>query len=90
MFESTIFTGHSSSPGSGEDREATVSTWIRHTLKPPLLTEMNISASIKLRQRLQFLLQLPATAEATNEICALLGYYAVYSDNSLPTFRDNL
>ena len=25
-----------------------------------------------------------------DEICALLGYYAAYSDNSLPTFRDNL
>jgi hypothetical protein len=25
-----------------------------------------------------------------DEICALLGYYAPYSDNSLPTFRDNL
>jgi len=24
------------------------------------------------------------------EICALLGYYAAYSGNSLPTFRDNL
>jgi hypothetical protein len=24
------------------------------------------------------------------DICALLRYYAVYSDNSLPTFRDNL
>jgi len=51
---------------------------------------MNIPASIKLRQKLQFLLQLPATAEAMNEICALLGYYAAYSDNFLPTFRDNL
>jgi len=25
-----------------------------------------------------------------DEISALLGYYAVYSGNSLPTFRDNL
>jgi hypothetical protein len=25
-----------------------------------------------------------------DEICALLGHYAVYSDNSLPTFRENL
>jgi hypothetical protein len=25
-----------------------------------------------------------------DEICALLGYYAAYSGNSLPTFRDNL
>jgi hypothetical protein len=25
-----------------------------------------------------------------DETCALLGYYAAYSDNSLPTFRDNL
>jgi len=25
-----------------------------------------------------------------DEICALLGCYAAYSDNSLPTFRDNL
>ena len=25
-----------------------------------------------------------------DEICALLGYYAAYSDNSLPTFRDKL
>jgi hypothetical protein len=24
------------------------------------------------------------------EICALLGYYAAYSGNSLPTFQDNL
>jgi len=24
------------------------------------------------------------------EICALLGYYTVYSGNSLPTFWDNL
>jgi hypothetical protein len=24
------------------------------------------------------------------EICTLLGYYAAYSGNSLPTFRDNL
>ena len=24
------------------------------------------------------------------EICALLGHYAAYSGNSLPTFRDNL
>jgi len=25
-----------------------------------------------------------------SEICAFLGYFAVYSGNSLPTFRDNL
>jgi hypothetical protein len=25
-----------------------------------------------------------------NEICKLLGYYAAYNDNSVPTFRDNL
>jgi len=25
-----------------------------------------------------------------DEICAFLGYYAAYSGNSLPTFRDNL
>jgi hypothetical protein len=25
-----------------------------------------------------------------DEICALEGYYAAYSSNSLPTFRDNL
>jgi len=25
-----------------------------------------------------------------DEICALLGYYAAYSGNSLPAFRDNL
>ena len=25
-----------------------------------------------------------------DEICALLGYYAAYSGNYLPTFRDNL
>jgi hypothetical protein len=25
-----------------------------------------------------------------NEICALLGYYAAYSGNSVPTFRGNL
>jgi len=24
------------------------------------------------------------------EICALLGYYAAYNGNSLPTFRDNI
>jgi len=32
------------------------------------------------------------TAEqgAAYEICALLGYYAAYGGNSLPTFRDNL
>jgi len=24
------------------------------------------------------------------EICALVGYYAQYSGNSVPTFRDNL
>ena len=26
----------------------------------------------------------------SNNVCALLGYYAAYSGNSLPTFRDNL
>jgi len=25
-----------------------------------------------------------------DKICALLGYYAAYSGNSLPTFQDNL
>jgi hypothetical protein len=25
-----------------------------------------------------------------DEICALVGYYAAYGGNSLPTFRDNL
>jgi hypothetical protein len=25
-----------------------------------------------------------------DETCALLGYFAAYSGNSLPTFRDNL
>jgi hypothetical protein len=25
-----------------------------------------------------------------DEICTLVGYYAAYSSNSLPTFRDNL
>jgi hypothetical protein len=25
-----------------------------------------------------------------DDICALLGYYAAYSGNSVPTFRDNL
>jgi len=25
-----------------------------------------------------------------DEVCALLGHYAVYSGNSLPTFRDKL
>jgi hypothetical protein len=28
--------------------------------------------------------------ESQCEICALLGYYAAYGGNSLPTFRDNL
>jgi hypothetical protein len=97
MFEGTIFTGHSSSPGSAEGREVTVNTWNCCSLKPPLKNEMNISAAIKLRQRLQFLFQLPATVEAINlnkyvwhEICALLGYCAAYSGNSVPTVRDNL
>ena len=26
----------------------------------------------------------------TEDICAILGYYAAYSGNSVPTFRDNL
>jgi hypothetical protein len=26
----------------------------------------------------------------TDDICAILGYYAAYSGNSVPTFRDNL
>jgi len=29
-------------------------------------------------------------ARSSCEICALLGYYAAQSDNSLPTFQDNL
>jgi len=26
----------------------------------------------------------------TDDICAILAYYAAYSGNSVPTFRDNL
>jgi hypothetical protein len=32
----------------------------------------------------------PCDDDELLEICALLGYYAAYSDNSAPTFRDNL
>jgi hypothetical protein len=33
---------------------------------------------------------LPVTRVQVNEICTLLGYYTVYTGNSLPTFWDNL
>ena len=32
----------------------------------------------------------PGSRREVDELCALLGYYAAYSGNSLPTFRDNL
>jgi len=35
-----------------------------------------------------FLIDWFRTTDVVTEICALLGYYAVYRENFLPTFRD--
>ena len=42
------------------------------------------------QETMRFAVTLGFRVEEVDEHCALLGYYAAYSGNSLSTFRDNL
>ena len=46
--------------------------------------------SIEFRIYLDVLCVISDFPREVDEICALLGHYAACSDNTLPTFRDNL
>jgi hypothetical protein len=60
---------------------------------PMLLKLCSNSIKKTIEQNLFFtilLQRISGIRRKVDEICALLGYYAAYSGNFLPTFRDNL
>ena len=59
-----------------------ISVYIYQNTRPRIPVEINLESVVTRKSNLK--------TQTLLENCALLGYYAESSGNSLPTFRDNL